>query len=284
MPSPERSAEGPRERRDSRTTLIAGSSPATAQAVVLAAGAGTRLQAGGPALLKPLVHVAGVSLLERAVRVCWEAGVTEVVVVIGFEHAAMRLELARLETRYGLTITPALSAQWVLGNGASVLAAESYVQGSFFLMMCDHIVEPAFFQKLSAADDGRACMVVIDRDVDPLLDLEEATKVTLLGHHVAAIGKDLLVHDAVDTGIFLCRPPLFDALREAQSDGLWTLSDAVRLLARSGQVGWVDGSGLRWFDIDTAEDQQRAESALDIRQTTGSWKLTPFVATAPVND
>jgi choline kinase len=221
------------------------------------------LQADDAPLSKPLVRVAGLSLLERAIRVCWQAGVSEVVVVIGFEHVALVTELARLRARYGLTVTPVLNAQWALGNGASAMAAESYVRGAFFLMMCDHIVEPAFFHRLVAGDDGRACAVVIDRDFDAIFDIEEATKVRLVGPDLTGIGKDLVLHDAVDTGVFLCRPPLFEALRDAASVGLWALSDGVRLLALRREVGWVDGTGLRWFDVDTLDDLQHAEQGLD---------------------
>ena len=47
--------------------------------VILAAGAGARLQNG----CKPLTEVAGATLLERAVRTLREAGVPRVVVVVG---------------------------------------------------------------------------------------------------------------------------------------------------------------------------------------------------------
>jgi choline kinase len=159
-----------------------------------------------------------------------------------------------------------------------VLAAEPHVTQAFFLAMCDHIFEPAALHRLLAADDGRRpCALVVDRHLTTVLDIDEATKVQLDGDSVTAIGKQLTAYDAVDTGVFLCRSALFEALRLAARLGRHTLSDAVQLLAWRGQMHAVDGSGLDWFDIDTVEDLRFAEETLGAAETL----LTPGY-TAPV--
>jgi len=237
--------------------------PAPPAAVILAAGEGSRLRSGPEALPKPLTGVGGDTLLERAVATCITAGVREIVVVVGFRREVLIPAVERLEDRYGVAITPAISHQWRLGNGASVLASEPHIDGPFFLMMCDHVYDPRFLERLMEADDGqRPLAVVADRFVELVPDLDEATKVRIKGPYVTAIGKRLTAFDAVDTGVFLCRPPLYSALAEAAAGGRHTLSDGVQLLAARREAGWVDSGGVPWIDVDTVGDLHLAEALL----------------------
>jgi len=59
----------------------------------------------------------------------------------------------------------------------------------------------------------------------------EATKVKLDGDRITAIGKALTSYDAFDTGTFVCRPSLFDALEAACARGDSTLSAGIARLA-----------------------------------------------------
>ena len=45
------------------------------------------------------------------------------------------------------------------------------------------------------------------------------------------IGKEIEVYDAIDTGMFLCSPTVFDDLERASKDGNCSLSDGMRRLA-----------------------------------------------------
>ena len=234
-------------------------------AVILAAGEGSRLRSGPESLPKPLTGIGGETLLERAVASCAAMGVSEIVVAVGFRREVLVPAIEKLSVRYGVSITAAVSHQWRLGNGASVLASEPYVNGPFFLMMCDHVFDPRFLERLLEADDGqRPLAVIADRFVELVPDVDEATKTRIEGPYVTAIGKRLTAFDAIDTGVFLCRPPLYAALHEAAAHGLHTLSDAVQLLASRRQAAWVDSGGLPWIDVDTADDLQLAEGLLAI--------------------
>ncbi len=233
-------------------------------AVILAAGSGSRLRADVNAVPKPLTLVAGTSLLERTIIVCRDAGVRDIILVVGFGRAAILPALAGLGARHHVRITAVVNEDWILGNGSSVLASRPHVGSRFFLMMCDHIVEPQFLTRLLEQDDGeRGCAVVVDRQPELVPDLPEATKVRISGDRVIAIGKTLLKYDAVDTCVFLCRSPLFRALQDSAERERHTLSDAVQLLASQGEVGWVDCEGLHWIDVDTAEDLHRAEKLIE---------------------
>ena len=79
-------------------------SPRPIKAVILAAGEGTRLRSSQDAPPKPLTCVGGMSLLERAVLVCRDAGVSDIIVVIGFGQAELLPVLAEL--RAAADVTP----------------------------------------------------------------------------------------------------------------------------------------------------------------------------------
>ena len=149
-------------------------------------------------------------------RSCRSAGVTDFVVVVGFRSDLIAPYLHTLGLELGVRLRVVENHRWELGNGTSALAAEPYVNGAFFVLMADHIFAPEFLERLVERDDGRrACALVVDRDLEEVRDVPEATKVRLSDGRVSAIGKQLTRFDAVDTGVFLCR------------------SGAVRCVARS---------------------------------------------------
>ena len=74
------------------------------------------------------------------------------------------------------------------------------------------------------------------------------------------IGKNLATYDAIDTGLFICPEPLFDALRRAQRKGDCSLADGVRLMAAEGNVIAVDIGEAWWQDVDTPEMRAHAEA------------------------
>jgi molybdenum cofactor cytidylyltransferase len=87
-------------------------------AVVLAAGSSTRMGRN-----KLLLDLGGETLVRRSVRAAVEAGVDEVVVVLGHEEPRVRAELA------GLACTPIVNADHAQGAGTSVRTGVRHVSG-----------------------------------------------------------------------------------------------------------------------------------------------------------
>jgi choline kinase len=90
----------------------------------------------------------------------------------------------------------------------------------------------------------------------------EATKVRLDGDRIVQIGKHLDRWHALDTGLFVFTPALFDALDEAQLEGETTLSAGVQRLAARRVMRGVRIGGASWCDVDTLADLRTAESLL----------------------
>ncbi len=237
-------------------------------AVILAAGQGHRLLESSGGVPKPLVPVLGVPLLERTLLACRAAGVTEVFVVLGYRQELLRPAIAAWARRYDMALHVVENPVWVEGNGTSALAAAPYLSQAFFLLMCDHVFTPDMLRQLLAAEDGtEVCRLAVDRRIEAIFDLPDATKVRLDGPRITEIGKDIAPFDAIDTGLFLCRPFLFNALERARAAGDSSLSGGMRQLLTTGQLQAVDIGEHFWSDVDTPASLAYTEGALTARLT-----------------
>ncbi|HYD14594.1 MAG TPA: NTP transferase domain-containing protein [Allosphingosinicella sp.] len=221
--------------------------------LIIAAGHGSRLRSVSPS--KPLTPVAGVPLIERVIRAAAAGGATRFTVATG--HEADRLE-AFLET-LPFAIAPVRVADWNLPNGHSVLAGAARIAGDYLLAMSDHLFDPAIASRLIAAPTA-ALTLAVDRDLaNPLLDMDDATKVeTGEGGRIRRIGKTLDRFDAIDTGLFRATP----ALAAAIAGGGGSLSEGVQRLADEGRAATLDVTGLAWLDVDDPAALARAEAMI----------------------
>ena len=152
-----------------------------------------------------------------------------------------------------------VNREWQKQNGVSVLAAARHVQAPFILTMGDHLFEPALLEALLENSDPAQVNLGIDRKIDSIFDLEDATKVQTQGDRLVGISKQLTEYDAIDTGVFLCSSEIFSYLHAAQRDGDCSLSDGVRLMAADKKVRAVDIGQAWWQDVHTPEMLRRAE-------------------------
>ncbi|HSH37779.1 MAG TPA: NTP transferase domain-containing protein [Chthoniobacterales bacterium] len=231
---------------------------AVTEAVILMAGVGSRLGAAGGALAKPLVQIAGQPLISYTFEALVAAGVRTVHAVMGAnsERLAAEVEpLAPVAVRFHTIINP----DWEKQNGVSVLAAAGHVRAPFILTMGDHLFEPTLLDALLDSADPAQVNLAVDRKVESIFDLDDATKVQTAGTRLVGIGKDLAQYDAIDTGVFLCSEEIFSYLRAAQREGDCSLSDGVRLMASDRKVRAVDVGDAWWQDVDTPEMLARAE-------------------------
>ena len=231
-------------------------------AIVLAAGNGDRFQnvTRRSKLLQPLL---GQPLILRTLATAADAGITLFHVVVGYQADAVRGVVER-GVPPGTSVHFTFNPDWHLENGVSVLAARERLRDRrFALLMGDHVFEPAVLARLLQlqVSEDESILAVDARAVSPEI-AAEATKVRLDGDRITAIGKDLATHDALDTGLFVCAPALFDALENSRRGGDTTLSGGIRELAARGLMRAADVGASSWCDIDTLDDLAAAESLL----------------------
>jgi choline kinase len=233
----------------------------TRQTVILAAGNGSRLSATRGGLPKPLVRVAGQTLIEHALDQAVAAGVEEAVIVTGNAADQMRAHLETLDTPLKLTVV--YNARYHEPNGVSLLAAAPYITGPFYLQMADHVFAHPVLRVLDRMDAAPADAVRLLVDFHPVnLDEDDATKVRVTDRLVTAIGKDVYPYDAVDTGCFRLDPQVFVALHEVARTESPSVTLGMRRLLAHGKLAAVPLTGVRWTDVDTPEDYAKAELLL----------------------
>ena len=222
-------------------------------ALILAAGNGSRLRNVSGTLPKPLVPFNGRPLLEHILLGARDAGIERFVVVVGYRGDAIRSWVASRQFR-GMRIDFVENSEYNKSNGISVLRGGDAIYQNFLLLMSDHVFESetaAALLRQRVEDDGT--ILAVDRKLESIFDMDDATKVRCIGDYIIDIGKEITRYDAVDTGMFLCTPAIFSALEQATVNGNCSLSDGMLLLAAKRKLRAFDIGEALWQDVDTPE-------------------------------
>jgi choline kinase len=229
------------------------------EAVILAAGQGTRIRGVSGERPKPLVPVGNRTLLDIGVENLLAHGVERIVVVVGYAQEQVRAHVAAMPWRDAVVFVQ--NDLWEKENGLSVFAARQALQEEwFFVQMVDHI----FDNRIHTIADGFArqpgcSYLCIDRDIPAVHDLPDATKLRLSSDgSIAAIAKNLDDFDACDTGLFLMSRSIFPYFEKAIAAGRNTISHAVGDAGLAGVFRTIDVTGVAWLDVDTVEAHTEA--------------------------
>jgi 1L-myo-inositol 1-phosphate cytidylyltransferase len=230
--------------------------------LIVAAGTGGRLRERGQS--KPLIPVNGVRLLERVIARARSAGVERFFVVSGYRGEELRAALDIFSAREGIPIVHIRNDEWQRGNGVSVSKAKPYLNGPFLLSMCDHLVDPDILRDLIASTlEPETVTLAVDFNVaGSINDLDDVTRVMCSDGRIMHIGKVIREYNAIDTGVFLCTPVIFDALEASQAAGDDSISGAMNVLARQDKARSFDIQDRLWLDVDDPATLDKAENLL----------------------
>lgn len=205
-------------------------------AVLLAAGEGARM--GGMA--KPLIRLQGVPLVKRQLIALSGAGVDEVVVVTGFERAAVEAQVQEFP------VTLAHNADYAQGQQNSVRTGLTALGGKFDAVLVVLADQPligandlteliAAFKKSAKCEGGQVLVPVVNgqRGNPVLLDAEACAQIlasdTNLGcRHLIERNPELVhVHETANTRFITDLDTLEDVQKLAQRTG-WKLELPAR--------------------------------------------------------
>ena len=153
------------------------------KAIILAAGKGTRLN-GHDLKPKCLFEVGGQTLLARQVDALREAGINEIVIVLGFEAERIRRlyeHTASFVINERFAETSSLYSLW--------LAREHLLDG-FVVLNCDVLFHPQLLARLLSSPLEDALLIdLVDKNNNHLGD--EEMKIKLRDGLVVEINKDM---------------------------------------------------------------------------------------------
>ncbi|HTM44029.1 MAG TPA: NTP transferase domain-containing protein [Polyangiaceae bacterium] len=262
------------------------------RAVILAAGTGSRLSVDGDSCPKPLRAVRGKPLLVRVLNTLRAEGVTEAVIVTGFQGDRIRRTLNDALRKEGIKLELLFvdNPDYLKKNGVSLLSAAPFVDRECYLSMSDHLYSRKLVRRLSkAALPAGACGLGVDYDIPRCFDLDDATKVRVQDGLIVDIAKELPAYDALDTGVFRIGPSLIGELRRVQArEGDCSLSQGVKALSERGMFWACDVGNARWIDVDTPEASIEADRLLRaygddlsgigwLQRPSGGWMERPGI-------
>lgn len=207
------------------------------QAVLLAAGRGTRMRELTQSLPKPMIPVRGKPVLLHIIEGLRAAGVTRFLIVVGYHGEVVR-EFFHNGSAWGVNISY-VTQQTQDGTGRVVELAREFVgTRPFILHYGDILLESANYRRLVPMTDGVEAVVSVKRDEDVskggAVFVDEAMSVTDVREKPAPGEPTSPWYNA---GVYSFRPSIFAWTEKLERSprGEYELTDALRELARSGQ-------------------------------------------------
>jgi L-glutamine-phosphate cytidylyltransferase len=228
------------------------------QAIILAAGRGSRLEEITRTQPKCLVEVGGGALIEHQLRTLAMVGIDDVTVVAGYCVDAVR---GAVGSRARILVNDA----WACTNSLySISLCAPQARAATIVMNCDVLVHPLALHRLL---DVPGSAFLYDSSSG---ESEEHMKVELQDGRFRAISKDLPHHctHGENVGVLYFEAAgarsLFQHAGQVLAEGergAW-MAAAVERVARTTPLYGVDIADLPWIEIDFPEDLGRARGQI----------------------
>ena len=236
------------------------------QAVVLAAGEGTRLRPLTEDKPKGMVEVDGKPILTHCFEQVVDLGAEELIVVVGYEKEKIIEHYG--DDFHGVPITYTHQREQQ-GLAHALLTVEEHIDDDFMLILGDNIFEANLSDVVNRQREERADAAFLVEEVP----WEEASRYGVCNTNKYGEITDVVEKpddppsNLVMTGFYTFTPAIFHACHLVQpSDrGEYEISEAIDLLIQSGRtIDAIRMDGWR-TDIGYPEDRDAAERRLQER-------------------
>ncbi|MEO0345488.1 MAG: nucleotidyltransferase family protein [Pseudomonadota bacterium] len=209
-------------------------------ALLLCAGRGERLRPLTDTLPKPLVGVGGETLVGRHLRALAAAGVTRVVINLGWLGERI-VEHVGDGARYGLRVLYSPEGYPTLDTGGAIVRALPLLDDApFWVVNADIYTDFGFARGAVALLDGTEAAIGLTPNPN-YRDNGDFSQVDNRAHNAGAVMQTF-------SGI-ACYAPTFFADCE---DGRFSVVPLLRAAADAGALGAFD-AGSPWYDVGTPE-------------------------------
>ncbi|WP_372367534.1 NTP transferase domain-containing protein [Candidatus Uabimicrobium sp. HlEnr_7] len=224
------------------------------QALILAAGRGSRLDALSGSMPKPLVQIGPSWLIDHQLEMLSAEGIGHIAMVVGYREDEIR-EIVKRKVEY------IHNPRWAMTNSLySFSLAREWIKGSLIILNCDVLFHPDMLDRLlrgkgnallydSTSGRGREQMKVKFKD-NKLIDICKSMP------HEEANGENV--------GILKFTSESVDALfeevdrqLEAGEEKNW-LGIAIKNICKTIDIEGVDIAGMPWAEIDFPYDLESA--------------------------
>lgn len=235
-------------------------------AMILAAGLGTRLRPLTDRIPKPLVEVGGTPLLEWVARRLVEAGADRLIVNV-HQHADQIIAFIEKKDGFGVDVRISVEEERPLDTGGGVAAAAAHFRrkAPFFIHNSDIITTidlPAMYRAHQGDPDAIVTLAAGGRESWRYLVFDERG---LCGYGSDREGGERLVRDPVGAtrhlpfaGIHVADPEFLDLITE---EGVFSIIPTYLRLAREGyRIVPFDIGDALWLEIGNPERLARARA------------------------
>ncbi len=230
------------------------------EAIILAAGLGSRLKEHTRDTSKCLLTVGGETILQRMTKILLAEGFDKIFIVVG--HAADKVINSVHHDQIQYVFNPDYATSNSIVSMARVLP---FIKGDFVSLPCDLVFEEALFKAfLSKKGD---IVMAVDRSTPFSLS---ATKVSIKGDTIMRVSKTIQPYDnngeitgmqaLYGESVKLYKEHVFNHVALGHTQ--WLNSDVVNdlIVKNYSKVIMADITGFKWCEVDTEQDLINARS------------------------
>ena len=209
-------------------------------ALILAAGKGSRMWPLSESIPKPLLPLGGLPIIERQIQELIKVGVKELYILIGYRMKEISDYLDN--TKLDININYIVQEQQN-GTGHAVNQAKGKISGDFYCLNGDIIIYEENLKNLRE-NQGKLTMMVTKVPDGSNFGVVESKN----GHLISITEKGIDGESMINAGIFLFNEKIFAAIDRIEKSirGEYELTDALEII--SDQIHIIDYKGI-WKDI-----------------------------------
>jgi len=221
-------------------------------ALILAAGKGTRMWPLTENIPKPLLSICGLPIIERQIQELKKVGVKKLYILIGYQMKELSDYLGK--TKSGIDIEYIIQEEQK-GTGHAVNQAKNIIQGNFYCINGDLIIDSENLERLKENENNLTMMVTNVKDGSNFGVIE-----SMNGRLVSINEKGISGESTINAGLFLFNEKIFDAIDNIEKSirGEYELTDALQDISNDIHIleyqGFWKDIGAPW-DLITANEK-----------------------------
>ena len=244
--------------------------------VILSAGMGTRLMPLTKEIPKTMLEINGMTLLERMIRNCIDAGINKFIVIVGYNMEKVTELCPQIAEKYDIEIKAIANEKYDITNtSVSTYLASKFIEENdlddFVLINGDNVVDPKIISNIVASNNTG---MIIDNfkelneeSFKLIIDDESFNEErTIANGKINSIGKGLDIPSS--TGEFIGVSKVvsddvaeFNRILESliEEDPQNYYDFAFKDLSIIKTIDFVLTNGLKWTEIDDHNNWEKAQ-------------------------